>query len=46
MQKVTQTITIGAGPNVFEADAMSQVTDPSGNVVMTGCSTAVGHRID
>ncbi len=46
MQKVTQSITIGADPNVFEADAMSQVTDTSGNVVMSGCSSAVGHRLE
>jgi hypothetical protein len=45
-QKLTQTIVLGDDRNVFEADASNEIADANGNVVLTGCSTAIGHRLE
>ena len=45
-QKLTQTIVIGDDQNEFQVEASNETTDPNGNVVMTGCATAIGHRLE
>ncbi len=45
-QRLTQTITIGGDPNVWTATAHNQIFDTDDNLVMSGCSTAVGHRME
>lgn len=44
-QKVTQTITIGADKDQWNANAATEFFDTNGNPTMTGCATAVGQRM-
>ena len=44
-QKISQTIVMGPGPYEFTTpQADIQFFDPAGNLLMTGCATAVGTR--
>jgi hypothetical protein len=45
-QRLTQTIEIGDDPNVWTANAHNEIFDTNDNLVMSGCSTAVGHRME
>jgi hypothetical protein len=45
-QKITQTIEIGGDPDEFNANATSEIFDTNGNLIQSGCSTAVGHRLE
>jgi len=45
-QRLTQTIEIGDDPNVWTANAHNEIFDTNNNLVMSGCSTAVGHRME
>lgn len=45
-QRVTRTIEIGDDPNSFTADTTTEILDPGGNLLATGCATAVAHRFD
>lgn len=45
-QRITQTIEVGDDPNVWTANAHNEVFDTNDNLVMSGCSTAVGHRME
>ena len=45
-QRLTQTIEIADDPNTWTANAHNEIFDTNDNLVMSGCSTAVGHRID
>ena len=47
IQKITQSIVLGPWPDEFSVPrADVQFFDPAGNVLMTGCATAVGVRFD
>jgi hypothetical protein len=44
-QKISQTIEIGDDPNQFTTtEASVQFFDPSGNLLVSGCASAVGQR--
>lgn len=44
-QKITQTIVMGPGPNEFTTpQATVEFFDPAGNLLNTGCASAVGKR--
>jgi hypothetical protein len=45
-QRLTQTINIGDDPDVWTANAHNQIFDTNDNLVTSGCSTAVGHRME
>ena len=45
-QKVTQTIEIGDDPDEFNANASNEIFDANGVLLATGCSTAVGRRLE
>lgn len=45
-QRLTQTIEIGDDPNTWTANAHNEIFDTNDNLLVSGCSTAVGHRID
>jgi hypothetical protein len=45
-QRLTQTIEIGDDPNAWTANAHNEIFDTNDNLLASGCSTAVGHRID
>lgn len=46
-QKITQTIEMGPNPDEFTTPQASvQFFDPAGNLLMTGCATAVGERFE
>ena len=44
-QTLTQSIEFTADPDEISSTASISIVDPSGNTVMTGCATAVGHRV-
>lgn len=45
-QKVTQTVEVGHGGDVFNANASNEIFDANGTLLVLGCSTAIGHRLD
>ena len=45
-QRVTQTVEMGHAPDTFTAHASSELFDAGGSLVQTGCSTAVGRRLE
>jgi hypothetical protein len=45
-QSLTQTIEIGHDPNTWTANAHNEVFDTNDNLLASGCSTAVGHRME
>jgi hypothetical protein len=45
-QRVTQTVELNHRSDEFEANASSEVFDVNGVLLMTGCSTAVGRRLE
>lgn len=46
IQTITQTIEFGDDPDVFNSNATTEIAAPNGNVIMSGCATAVAHRMD
>jgi hypothetical protein len=45
-QRLTQTIEIGDDPNTWTANAHNEIFDTNDNLLASGCSTAVGHRME
>jgi hypothetical protein len=45
-QRITQTIEIGDDPNTWTANAHNEIFDTNDNLLISGCSTAVGHRME
>jgi hypothetical protein len=45
-QRLTQAIEIGDDPDEFNANAAIEILDPGGNLVSTGCATALGRRME
>ena len=45
-QRLTQTIEIGDDPNTWTANAHNEIFDTNDHLLTTGCSTAVGHRME
>ena len=45
-QRVTQTVELEHGSDEFNANASSEIFDANGVLLMTGCSTAVGTRLE
>lgn len=44
-QRVTQTVEMGNDPDTFTANASSEIFDAGGNLIINGCSTAIGQRL-
>ena len=45
-QRVTQTVEMGHDSDAFTAHASSEIFDTGGALIQTGCSTAVGRRLE
>lgn len=45
-QTITQNIEFGDDPDVFNSNATTEIVAPNGTVVLSGCATAVAHRIE
>jgi hypothetical protein len=45
-QRITQTIEIGDDSNTWTANAHNEIFDTNDNLLASGCSTAVGHRME
>ena len=45
-QRLTQTIEIGDDPHTWTANAHNEIFDTNDNLLVSGCSTAVGHRME
>ena len=45
-QRLTQTIEIGDDPHTWTANAHNEIFDTNDNLLLSGCSTAVGHRME
>lgn len=45
-QRITQTIEIGEDTNTWTANAHNEIFDTNDNWLASGCSTAVGHRME
>ena len=44
-QRITQAITLNPDENTFSSDAHTEFFDPAGNLVISGCATAVATRM-
>ena len=45
-QTITQAIEFGDDPDVFNSNATTEIIAPNGNVILSGCATAVAHRVE
>ena len=45
-QTITQAIEFGDDPDVFNSTATTEIVAPNGNVILSGCATAVAHRME
>jgi len=45
-QTLTQAIEFGDDPDIFNSSATSEVVAPNGNVILSGCATAVARRME
>ena len=45
-QRLTQTIEIGDDSDTWTANAHNEIFDTNDNLLLSGCSTAVGHRME
>ena len=45
-QRLTQVIEIGHDADVLSSTAMNEIFDTNGNLILTGCATAVGNRFE
>ena len=45
-QTLTQAIEFGDDPDVFNSNATTEIVAPNGNVILSGCATAVAHRME
>ncbi len=45
-QRLTQTIEMGDDPNTWTANAHNEIFDTNDNLLVSGCSTAVGQRME
>jgi len=45
-QTITQSIEFGDDPDVFNSTATTEIVAPNGNVILSGCATAVAHRME
>ena len=45
-QRLTQMIEIGDDPNTWTANAHNEIFDTNDNLLVSGCSTAIGHRME
>ena len=45
-QTLTQAIEFGDDPDVFNSNATTEIVAPNGNVILSGCATAVARRME
>ena len=45
-QTLTQQIEFGDDPDVFNSMATTEIVAPNGTVILSGCATAVAHRLE
>jgi hypothetical protein len=45
-QTLTQAIEFTDDPDVFNSNATTEIIAPNGNVILSGCATAVAHRME
>jgi hypothetical protein len=45
-QTLTQDIEFGDDPDVFNSKATTEIVTPNGNVILSGCATAIAHRME
>jgi len=45
-QTITQQIEIGDDPDVLNSNATTEIVAPNGAVILSGCATAVAHRLE
>jgi hypothetical protein len=45
-QRLTQSIKIGNDPDELSSNATNEIFDPNGNLITSGCATAVAHRAE
>lgn len=45
-QTLTQAIEFGDDPDVFNSNATTEIVAPNGTVILSGCATAVAHRME
>jgi len=45
-QTITQQIEFGDDPDVFNSNATTEIIAPNGAVILSGCATAVAHRLE
>ena len=45
-QRLRQMIEIGDDPNTWTANAHNEIFDTNDNLLVSGCSTAIGHRME
>jgi hypothetical protein len=45
-QTLTQHIEFGDDPDVFNSTATTEIVAPNGTVILSGCATAVAHRME
>src|SRR5215471_8099939 len=45
-QTLTQQIEFGDDPDVFNSTATTEIVAPNGTVILSGCATAIAHRME
>ena len=45
-QTLTQEIEFGDDPDVFNSNATTEIVAPNGTVILSGCATAIAHRME
>ena len=45
-QTLTQSIEFGDDPDVFDSTATTEIVAPNGTVILSGCATALAHRLE